>query len=44
LKTLGLDTATLTLLQDTMAEEKAADHQLTALAEQGGIEAAQVAG
>lgn len=32
-KTLGMDQAIITLLQDTLAEEKAADQKLSALAE-----------
>jgi len=43
-KTLGLDQAIITLLQDTLAEEKAADEKLTALAETQGNEEAKSAG
>lgn len=43
-KTLKLDTAIITLLQDTLAEEKGADEKLTALAETQGNEEAAAAG
>lgn len=43
-KTLEMDAAIITLLQDTLVEEKAADEKLTALAEQQGNEEAKAAG